>query len=409
MNNLTQYSFSPISLLVEKHYNIDSTELDALALVYMVSGFTSRFAAMYILDNLGLGVGIFLVASLNLVGGWVRYYPGFHSYAWLLAGQCICAVAQSFLDIPGPKIAANWFPPEQRTTATAFASGPIFIALLFAYSMVPSLVKNHIDLKNFLLIEASLSTLAAILIFLIFRGNPPIPPSQSAAVVKMKWSLAVKILFTKLNFFLLFAVFSITIGVALAFSVLMDQIVGPAGYSNSEAGLLGTIWIASAIFGGAVGGPIIDKTHGYKAIMFGSIVLFTIAIAVFAVLLQFMQKNLVALSVVIAFIGLGSCGMPAILEATIETTYPVPEATAMGFMFLGLNITGILFTVIMVKLKNPKTGSMVPSLIGAVVLCVIACVCIVAFKKDYKRRQYEREIQEKLNKHGGVMPRELNL
>jgi hypothetical protein len=29
-------------------------------------------------------------------------------------------VGQSFIDIAAPKLAANWFPPNQRTTATAF-------------------------------------------------------------------------------------------------------------------------------------------------------------------------------------------------------------------------------------------------------------------------------------------------
>lgn len=47
----------------------------------------------------------------------------------------------------------------------------------------------------------------------------------------------------------------------------MDQIVGPSGYSNVEAGLLGTLWVSFAIVGGIVGGPIIDRTHSYKSFM----------------------------------------------------------------------------------------------------------------------------------------------
>lgn len=47
----------------------------------------------------------------------------------------------------------------------------------------------------------------------------------------------------------------------------MDQVVAPAGYSNVEAGLLGTLWIAFAIVGGIIGGPIIDRTHAYKSFM----------------------------------------------------------------------------------------------------------------------------------------------
>jgi hypothetical protein len=37
-------------------------------------------------------------------------------------------------------VAANWFPPKERTTATALASGPIFLSVLLAYSAAPRMV-----------------------------------------------------------------------------------------------------------------------------------------------------------------------------------------------------------------------------------------------------------------------------
>ena len=127
MNNLTQYSFSPISRIVKDYYNVTDLDVNILALIFMVSGFSARFFAMWIIDNkgrnyvpllttqnclrnsnnyLGLGYGIFIAAVLNFIGGWVRYFPGSQdhqitSYYWLLAGQSICAVAQSFIDIAG--------------------------------------------------------------------------------------------------------------------------------------------------------------------------------------------------------------------------------------------------------------------------------------------------------------------
>jgi hypothetical protein len=47
----------------------------------------------------------------------------------------------------------------------------------------------------------------------------------------------------------------------------MDQIVEPYNYSNTQAGTLATVWISSAIVGGALGGPIIDKTRAYKIVI----------------------------------------------------------------------------------------------------------------------------------------------
>jgi sugar phosphate permease len=143
----------------------------------MVSGFTTRFIAMWLIDNHGLGMGVFVSTVLNCIGGWIRFWPGSDDFAWLFAGQTFCAVAQGFIDIAGPKIAANWFPPKERTTATAFAQGPIFLAALLCYSIAPRAVKSGADMAGYNLLQALLMTGATALIFALFRGKPPIPPS----------------------------------------------------------------------------------------------------------------------------------------------------------------------------------------------------------------------------------------
>jgi len=313
-----------------------------------------------------------------------------------LFGQCVCAIAQSFIDIAGPKLAANWFPPKERTTATALASGPIFAAVLVSYAVIPRTVQSGSDIPMYLLAEAGLSTLSAILIFTIFRGSPPSPPSYSAAVEKMKIGEALKALASNRNFILLFFVFGINLGCALSFSVLMDQIVAPAGYSNTDAGTISSIWISSAIVGGVMGGIFIDKTHAYKLFMVGTLSFATIGIVWFTLTLIFVPKNMVLLCVIIAFIGLGASGVPAILEATIETVYPVPEATAMGILFLGLNITAIVFTLSMSKLQNPKTGSMINSLWCTVGLCTVGLVFAVLFKGNYQRLAFEKQAKKEV-------------
>eukprot|EP01114_Cavostelium_apophysatum_P012628 TRINITY_DN2875_c0_g1_i1.p1 TRINITY_DN2875_c0_g1~~TRINITY_DN2875_c0_g1_i1.p1 ORF type:complete len:474 (-),score=92.37 TRINITY_DN2875_c0_g1_i1:38-1459(-) len=397
MNNLTQYSFSPISDLALKWYGISSLELDMLAIVYMISGFTTRFLAMYVLDAKGLGVGVTIAAALNCAGNWLRFFPGYRQdgYPFLISGQCICAIAQSFIDIVGPKLAANWFSPKERATATSIASGPIFSSVLIAYLITPRVVKDGTDIERYLLVLAILSTVAAVLVFLFFRGSPPSPPSYSAALEKMQFVAALKTLLRQRNFLLIFVAFSLMLGCATAFSVLMDQLVGPAGYTNTEAGTISSVWIGFAIVGGMLSGPILDYTHAYKPFIMANLGLLTAGIVWFTLTLEFAKHHLILLCVIIAFIGLGAAGVPAILEATVETTYPIPEATSMGILFLGLNIMGIVFVVGMSKLKNPKTGSMIGSLYLAIGLMVVACICLLFFKPEYKRLEFEKKVRER--------------
>jgi MFS family permease len=74
--------------------------------------------------------------------------------------------------------------------------------------------------------------------------------------------------------------------------------------------------------GGIIGGPIIDRTRAYKGFILITLSLATIGTTIFTLVLSYAQKNMVALSIIIAFVGLGAAGVPAILEATIETIYP---------------------------------------------------------------------------------------
>jgi hypothetical protein len=48
----------------------------------------------------------------------------------------------------------------------------------------------------------------------------------------------------------------------------------------------------------------------------------------------------------------------------------------MGILFLGLNITGVIFVLGMEKLKDPKTGSMVVSMWCVVGLCILGTVSL---------------------------------
>lgn len=64
---------------------------------------------MWVIDNKGLGYGVFIAATLNCIGGWIRFWPGYKpdGFWWLFAGQSICAIAQSFIDIVG-KVSRNF-------------------------------------------------------------------------------------------------------------------------------------------------------------------------------------------------------------------------------------------------------------------------------------------------------------
>ncbi len=66
----------------------------------------------------------------------------------------------------------------------------------------------------------------------MYRGHPPQPPSYSAAIEKQDFKVTALKLLKSLNFIIMLGVFSIALGIALSFAVLMEQIVAPAGYND---------------------------------------------------------------------------------------------------------------------------------------------------------------------------------
>lgn len=88
-----------------------------------------------------------------------------------------------------------------------------------------------------LLIQCVLSFAALLLTALFFRSKPPLPPSFSAIESAKKPHVtaflpSIWALLKRKNFVILFLVFGISLGAAMSFSVLLDQIVAPAGYGD---------------------------------------------------------------------------------------------------------------------------------------------------------------------------------
>jgi len=395
-NNFMEFSFASVAQLTKSYYNITELQLNMLALVFMVSGCTTRFLAMWIIDSIGLGTGTFIAAGIHLLGVWIRFWPGCEQdgYYWLLVGQSMTAVAQGFIDITGPKLAANWFPPRERTTATAAGGGSIFVAALLSYTMTPRTVNTSDDMPGYLLAQAVVSTVAVVGIFLFFRGNPPIPPSYSAAAKKEGFLKAMASLVTNPGFLNMAFVFSITIGTGVSILILLDQIVEPYGYTTTETGNLAAIWIAASVAGGALGGPLVDRTHAFKAVILGSLGLITVSLLIFTIVLEAVPNNIHLLWFIVVIAGLGTAGMPALLEATVEIIYPVPEATAMGLLFFGLNVMSFFQSILIIKLQQPESKFRLPLLLS-VGICVLGCVMVLFFKPKYNRILYEKQEQQK--------------
>eukprot|EP01104_Vermistella_antarctica_P018879 TRINITY_DN7176_c0_g1_i1.p1 TRINITY_DN7176_c0_g1~~TRINITY_DN7176_c0_g1_i1.p1 ORF type:complete len:490 (+),score=103.94 TRINITY_DN7176_c0_g1_i1:231-1700(+) len=403
--NLAMFTFNPIIEVVEEWYGVSSLQVDLLTMVFLISGFSFRFPAMWIMDYAGLGKAIWFAAGCSCLGFWIRFLGSGPDGYWLvLAGQSVIAVGQAFVDIAPPKIAGRWFPPNERTTATAVGLSPLYFALLIGYVSTTAVVGEGEDLFLYLLVTAIASSVALVLIVLFFRGRPPMPPSMSAAARPFPFFQGIVKVFSNINFLYLFAVFVTAGGIAFTFSALITQLVQP-NYSSHQAAKFVVVWVFFALLGAVAVGPVIDrKLASYRACALTCMVANLVAVLSFVLSMQFLPSELWGVSstwviyMIMALLGLSGAAIPAVIEGTIEASYPVPEATVMGVLFFGMNVSAMLFILYMnwlIKIWGSPTLANWSVFFGI----LIGAGCLVLYKEENNRQKFEEEHKEHPHYH----------
>lgn len=99
-----------------------------------------------------------------------------------------------------------------------------------------------------------------------FRSSsPPTPPSRIAATEKMQFTQGLIGSFKEPQFWVLMLGFGIGTGVFYDLCTLINQFVEPYHYSQTDAGILGSVILFVGLLGALVIGPVSDKTKAYPA------------------------------------------------------------------------------------------------------------------------------------------------
>ena len=95
--------------------------------------------------------------------------------------------------IAPPRLSSVWFPPKQRTFATAFANTAQSIGVALAFIIIPYLTR-HYDIHTMLYVQAEMGLFVALLATIYFPAHPPTPPSYSATTERTKFLSSIKAL-----------------------------------------------------------------------------------------------------------------------------------------------------------------------------------------------------------------------
>lgn len=175
----------------------------------------------------------------------------------------------------------------------------------------------------------------------------------------------------------MFIPFSVYVGFFNSVSALINQILEPYGFSETEAGIAGGVLIIVGLISSAIVSPINDRYKKYLLIIRTAIPIH--AICYIALYFAPASPYGIAPSIVVcALLGASAFALlPVALEFIVEITYPYSPEIGSTLLWTGGQLLGGVFTIVQTELKagpnsNPPSNMKKSLIFSAVVACVTA-------------------------------------
>ena len=173
-NQLLWITFAPITDDATKFYHVSDLLIGFLSMIFMLVYIIVSIPASWIIDKYGIRIGVGIGAVLTGVFGLTRGMVT-NNYEFLLISQIGIAIGQPFLLNAITKLAARWFPIEERATASGLGSLSMYIGILTGMLLTPFLTKGY-GLNTMLYIYGVASIVIAVIFLLVVRERPTTPP-----------------------------------------------------------------------------------------------------------------------------------------------------------------------------------------------------------------------------------------
>ena len=370
INQLLWITFASITSKATAYYDVSNLSIGLLSMSFMIVYIVVSIPASWVIDTHGIRVAVGIGAALTGIFGLLRGLLA-TDYALVLVAQIGIAIGQPFINNAVTKVAARWFPLQERATASGLGLLAMYVGIALGMVLTPYLT-DQFDIPGMLVAYGIVAMVAGVVFFAVARERPPTPPcppdreERSLALDGLKQTLR------KRDFILLMVVFFVGLGMFNAVTTWIEDVVGPRGFTSTQAGLTGGLMIVGGIVGALVVPSLSDRYR--RRVPFIIMAIGGATLGLVGVTFATIYWLLLASAFVLGF-GLLSAG-PVGFQYGAEVTYPASEGTSNGLLLLMGQISGIAFIFGMDSLKQPQTGSMtVPlaMLIGLMVLAVLVC------------------------------------
>jgi len=395
-------TFAPVTVDAIKLYHTSAFWIVLLSMSFMVVYLFFSMPASYIIDKYGIRVGVGIGALLTAVFGYLRGAYG-TDYTMVCISQFALAIAQPFIMNAITKVAAEWFPINERATASGITALAQFVGIIaalavtkpIAQAFLPAGANGHLDLNSMqsMLKVYGYVCVGTALLFLVFaRNKPPTPPCTDEDNSRISIMEGIRYIFRTKDMILLLIIFFIGMGMFNAITTFVDLISASKGFvmADNESGLIGAVMMGAGILGAAVIPVISDKTRKRKAVlilcmigMIPGLVGFTFFRSIIPLLIS---------SGIFGFFFMAAA--PIGYQYAAEVSHPAPESTSQGFIILAGQLSGAIFITLMAVFGNVSMEAfadatkaadsitLTPFMIGFIVLALLNVVLSFRLKES---------------------------
>jgi predicted MFS family arabinose efflux permease len=271
-------------------------------------------------------------AILTGAGGLLRL-AGPASFGWALAGQFVVAAGQPLVLNSITKVAARYFPEQERTGAISAGSVALYAGILAAVLTGGPLFDAG-GLRLLLLVQSAVAVLAAAWVLLAVR-TPAAFPGDAAVAVSLRWLWRDRFLW------LLAGLLFVGMGVFNAVATWLEAILGHFGRGGA-AGYLIAIMTVAGILGAALVPQAVARRDRRRALLGVTVGVTVVAFAAIAVLhpVGFVAVALFAEGFVLL------AALPVVLDWSELHTGPERAGAAVGFLLLAGNLGGVVLVLV---------------------------------------------------------------
>jgi cyanate permease len=376
VNQLLWITFASITGSAAKYYGVSDLSIGILSMSFMIVYIFVSIPASWAIDTYGIRVAVGAGAALTGLFGLLRGLWA-SNYSLVLISQIGIAIGQPLILNAVTKVAARWFPLQERATASGLGSLAIYLGIIVGLALTPYLA-IQVGVGSLLVIYGIVSVIAAVVFFGVAREHPPTPPCPPDQEERSLVFDGLKQTLRKGNFFLLMLIFFVGLGVFNAVTTWIEDIVRPRGFSITQAGVIGGLMVLGGVVGALVLPSLSDRSR--KRVPFIILALVGATVGLVGITYGTSYGLLLASAFVLGFFLL-SAG-PIGFQYGAEVAYPAPEGTSNGLLLLMGQISGIVFIFGMDSFRSPITGSMTLPLVVLIALMVLGVFISTRLKES---------------------------